>query len=641
MVFKIDTGIRKRTFIGLLLLIFQTAILGADGTKPGFDYVVGAPSEIAPMYGVGSGGGVWVSLDTGVSWLDRSGGLPERVVYPFDATLLRRVECLTYNPLDPVQVAIATADRVFASFDAGAEWREIKTSPPIKSVDHVTAVCVSPHDTDTIYLGTSFSGYYKSTDGGASWRSQKDSIQHLYYGAGFYETISAIAVSPEAPHIVYLAAGMGGEEHESENGGSSWRSIGFPGGPGADPPGNVNTLSFVRDARSETWLLRVHAEHGVWIYSPSEASWRVGESAAPVAANQHLPSSRTLRKRIAGGRTGIYVNPARASGEALEKHIELLAEHGMDMIVVDMKDDTGRLTYDTDLTLPNEAGAVDIRFSLDEMLARAHDAGVYVVGRVVVFQDPKHYVLDDNNYAVRDSETGKPWGNMVRVSGSKEEKNAVYEQREFWVDPYSEFVWRYNVAIAKELEARGVDEVQFDYIRFPSDGDTSAIEYRFKRDGMTRVDAIESFLIIAREHIRIPISTDLYGFNAWYLMGGWIGQNIDVVADYVDVVCPMYYPSHFPGTFLSDLDYLDRAEVIYAKGSDRAAGFVGERSVVRPYVQAFLIGSEREYETDEYSAYLARQLEGVIGSSASGFTLWNASNIYYMITESLVRFAGD
>jgi hypothetical protein len=607
----------SRILTCILVVLLHAVTLGADGTLPGFDYVVDTGG---PVYGVGSGGGVWVSMDSPMSWEDRSAGLPVRVVYPFDGTQIRRIESLTYDPLDPVRVAVATKDRVFISSDAGIEWREVQVGKPVKSVDHITAVSVSPHDTNTIYLGTSFSGYYTSTDGGASWYSQKDSTADLYRGAGFYESITAIAVSPESPALIYLAAGMGGILYESMNGGGSWRSVGAPGTGEAE--GIVNTISFVRDTVGEAWLPRIHKNSDVWIYSPTSAIWSQDERPVPALARRQLSSAKILRNRIAGNRAGIYVNPSRASGDALENHLDLLIEHRMDMIVVDMKDDNGRLTYDTDLTFPNDAGAVDIRFSLDELLNRAHNAGVYVVGRIVVFQDPKLYAFDDNAYAAWDSEAGTPWGN----------------QREFWVDPYSEFVWRYNLAIAGEIEARGVDEIQFDYIRFPSDGDTSRIEYRFKRDRMDRVDAIESFLKLAREEIRIPISTDLYGFNAWYLMGGWIGQNIDVIADYVDVVCPMFYPSHFPGTFLSDLDYFDRAQAIYATGSNRAVSFADDRCVVRPYVQAFLIGAEREYETDEYTAYLTRQLEGVSESYSSGFTLWNASNIYYMITESLTRF---
>lgn len=623
-----------RRFASIIFAVYLSIPLGADAKAPSFDYVVRTPPEYGYVYGIGSTGGVWVSDDNGTSWIDRSAGLPVRVVYPFDGTEVRRVESLSYDPLYPERISIATVDKLFVSIDTGANWNEIPTGRPIKGVDHFTAVCVSPHDPDTILAGTSFGGYYESSDGGVSWVSQKSAIEHLYYGAGFYETITAIAVSPVSPNTIYLSAGLEGVVYRSEDGGKSWRPIGSP------TIGAVNAITFAKEPERDSWLLHIQSMEGVWVYIPGGEVWRLEKSFESYEATRQPAAAKNLRRQIAANRSGIYVNPSRASGEAFEKHLDLLAEHGMDSIVVDMKDDTGRLTYDTELPLPGDVGAVDIRFSLDEMLGLAHDAGVYVIGRIVVFQDPKLYVFDENRYASRNSETGKPWGNMIRVSGSEVENDAVYEQREYWVDPHSEFVWRYNIEIAAELEARGIDEVQFDYIRFPSDGDTSIIDYRFAREGMTRADAIESFLKLARENIRIPISTDLYGFNAWYPMGGWIGQNIDVVADYVDVVCPMFYPSHFPGNFLSNLDFMERAEVIYATGSNRAAAITGERCVIRPYVQAFLIGSERKFETDTYTEYLTRQLDGVVGSLASGFTLWNASNIYYMITRPLERYTG-
>ena len=77
---------------------------------------------------------------------------------------------------------------------------------------------------------------------------------------------------------------------------------------------------------------------------------------------------------------------------------------------------------------------------------------------------------------------------------------------------------------------------------------------------MSRINALESFFRLIRERVHIPISTDLYGFNTYYRMGNWIGQNIEMLADYVDVICPMYYPSHFPRTFMKELPYLERAE---------------------------------------------------------------------------------
>lgn len=550
-----------------------------------------------PVYGVGVGSGVWVSFDGGQNWLNRTTGLPMRVVYPFDGSLPRRIESLAYDPADPFRVAVATAREIYVSKDAGLEWQEVEIGSPIKSVDHISAVALSSHAHDTVFLGTSFSGLFRTDDFGTSWVSFKESTQHLYQGAGFYETIDAIAVSPENKDHILTAVGIDGKIFESFDGGMSWTA--------ADV--------------SENNRGRLNTGH------------------TPVTAAEP-GREKNLRLQTAGNRTGVYVNPAWTSGEKLDQHLDMLDKHGMDTVVVDMKDDFGRITFDAENTIAGSVGSVASLFDLDELLTKAHDAGIYVVGRIVVFQDPKLYAYDSGAFAVWDNDARKPWANMILVGGSEEAGDAEYEQREFWVDPYSEFVWRYNIAIADELADRGIDEVQFDYIRFPSDGDTSRISYRYRREGMTRVDAIESFLILAREHLEIPISTDLYGFNAWYPMGGWIGQNIDMVADYVDVVCPMFYPSHFPGGFLSDLDYFDRAETIYHTGSNRTAAFVGNRSVVRPYVQAFLIGAERKFETEEYTEYLARQLTGTTASKASGFTLWNASNIYYMITESLVGY---
>ena len=140
---------------------------------------------------------------------------------------------------------------------------------------------------------------------------------------------------------------------------------------------------------------------------------------------------------------------------------------------------------------------------------------------------------------------------------------------------------------------------------------------------------------MARERLSVPISTDLYGFNCWYLMEGLTGQNIRLFSKYVDVICPMYYPSHFPADFLCE-DYLERAELIYREGAFRAKTLVAEDCLIRPYVQAFLLpGREMKMTRPVYTDYLLRQVRGALSATASGFTLWNNSNNYYMVTASL------
>jgi hypothetical protein len=152
---------------------------------------------------------------------------------------------------------------------------------------------------------------------------------------------------------------------------------------------------------------------------------------------------------------------------------------------------------------------------------------------------------------------------------------------------------------------------------------------------MDMIDALESFLVIARQAIHIPISTDLYGYSTWHRMGNWIGQSTEMLADYVDVICPMYYPSHFPREFMKNEPYLERARRIYREGTLRARIVADGRSLIRPYVQAFLIGGELNMGVAEYNRYLLNQVQGCLEAPSSGFTFWNASNRYYMISSGL------
>ena len=330
-------------------------------------------------------------------------------------------------------------------------------------------------------------------------------------------------------------------------------------------------------------------------------------------------------------RNGIYVRSDRAA-VALPEYLELLNRHGLDSLVIDFKTDIGSLSYDSDLPLARAMGAAPGPIKLDRLIAEAHAAGIYVIARLVVFKDPYLYDWDNHRLAIWDGELGEPWRHLVPAGAADPD---AMRQREYWVDPFAPEVWQYNVDVAVELAARGVDEIQFDYIRFPSDGPVERARYRHRRPGQQRIDAIESLLALARERLEVPISTDLFGFNSWYRAGNFIGQDIDVLSEYADVISPMFYPSHFPDHFLSDRSYTERAYAIYETGVRRAQRLVRGRAHIRPYVQAFLIGRELRMEEEEYSRYLTRQLDGNRAAAGSGFTLWNASNRYYMVTEPL------
>jgi hypothetical protein len=343
--------------------------------------------------------------------------------------------------------------------------------------------------------------------------------------------------------------------------------------------------------------------------------------------------ARAERLAAASNRAGLYVSSFSVHEGKLGELIAFAKEHGLNSLVIDFKDDYGIVAYDTSLELPGKMGAVRVRFDVAEVVEQVHSEGLYLIARMLVFKDRAMYRYQNHRYAAWDRLANGAWAHLV--TRKDEQGNEVTRQLEHWVDPYSEFVWDHNLAIAKELQDLGIDEIQFDYIRFPTDGDLSRITYRHRRDGMTRMDALESFLVKARQTLDIPISTDLYGFNSWHRMGHWNGQSIEMVSHYVDVISPMFYPSHFPRDFIGDMPYIDRAGLIYEEGTWRAAQIVEGRSLIRPYVQAFRIGGELRMSRADYGRYLEVQLAGTLAAPSSGYTLWNASNSYYMATFSL------
>ena len=678
-----------RRWLGTLLL--GAAVLPPAGaqqapaavSEESFEQVVAAGEY---RYARSRRAGVFASSDGGRTWQPRSAGLPPRVVHPFPQPPEHAfITSLGVDPRAPRRVAATTAAGVYLSEDGGESWQALPIGEPVRSNAYFTSVAPSPHDPDALLLGTSFHGVYETTDRGASWRHLTSAIRFLTQDTLYYEEVAALSYDPGVPEALAVLAGFDAgiyynrdrHAHRDRTAVGWWQHYPVPAAA-------TTHLSYVPDG--ETWVLQAATRHSRWRLSaggtwtsagtqvePTPAGTDAGTPAIPVVAAPAAPGAspagsavpraaardRTAARRPlaqAAQRHGIYLS-AWSAAARLPEFLEFLRQHGLNSFVVDLKDDSGYLTYDSTLPLAHELGAVQGPIKLDELLRQAHAAGMYVVGRLVVFKDQFLYRWQDHRLAVWDREQNAPWRHLIPASpesgtattgdndaGTQASAGAAQqpatEQREFWVDPYASEAWEYNVAVAAELAARGVDEIQFDYIRFPSDGPVERAGYRHRRPGMTRIDAIESFLALARERVQVPIGTDLFGFNSWYRSGNWIGQNIDVLSEYVDVISPMFYPSHFPADFLSDRSYLERAYAIYERGVRRARHLVQGRSYIRPYVQAFLIGGELRMDEEEYGRYLTRQLEGNRTAGAAGFTLWNASNRYYMVTEPLQPYLG-
>ena len=578
------------------------------------------------LYGATRNDGLFVSEDNGKTWEERSNGLPVRVVYPFKNDPIATLTSLGVDPLHGNRVAVTTETGVYVSEDAGRSWRSIPVHKPIKSADFITAVALSPYDSNTVAIGTSFAGVFVTENDGKSWTRHASELKFIYQGSGFYEEISGLTYSGRQQGVIYLGVGFGGGVYRSDAGWSGWSSLDLPGAKKQV----IRNLNMHRIDSGSQWVLDVESQTELWRYD--SVKW-VSMGASP----QPPPQSAAAQKRMldASGRSGIYISPWQARGKRLQHWIDFLKRNGLNTLVVDVKDDHGHITYDTNVPLAHTLGAVDPYFNIHHLIATAHANGIYVVGRLVVFKDMYLYRYENHRYAIWDPKRNAPWGHYVKEVDKKTGKVSEV-QKEFWVDPFSEFAWKYNLAIAKELQADGIDEIQFDYIRFPSEQSSRNALYRYRRKGMTEEDALESFLRMVRPELKVPIAVDLFGYNSWYPITGWVGQDIEVYSNYADVIDPMFYPSLFPRDFLAKMPYLERAKYLYQMGTWRSQRIVNGRAIIRPFVQAFLLGSyELKMDKEQYSTYLRTQLEGLDAAHAPGFLLWNFGTDYYMVTFPL------
>lgn len=340
---------------------------------------------------------------------------------------------------------------------------------------------------------------------------------------------------------------------------------------------------------------------------------------------------------IANGRKSIYASAYQCSfPEGVAKFKKIVKDRNMNSIVIDMKDDYGFLRYDSHdpLVLEKCSTSGYAIKDLNKFIEEFKKENIYLVARIVTFKDRSLSKYKNGKYAVWDKKLNKPW---LGIKGSEdvldEEGNPTGNKEttyydEQWVDPYSEEVWEYNVAIAKELVARGFDEIQFDYIRFPTDGlNLYNAQYRWQDKGMDKESALISFLSYARANIQAPIGIDIYGANGWYRSGTRTGQDAEMLAEYVDVIGPMFYPSHFEQTFLNYAPVADRTYRIYYYGSFRNTVLCRNRAIIRPWVQSFYLNVSYDrlyYDSD----YIKKQFFGVRDSLDRGYMCWNNSGEY-------------
>lgn len=333
----------------------------------------------------------------------------------------------------------------------------------------------------------------------------------------------------------------------------------------------------------------------------------------------------------ASGHKSIYIQAHKLMDKkGIDSYVKIIKENKLDSMVIDMKDDYGGLRFEPNDPLVCEKGFVSRwKLDLDTFVPEMKKQGIYLIARIVTFKDKNLAQYGKKQYAVWDKALNRPWKGIsgyekvVDANGNETGATKATYYDEDWVDPYSPEVWEYFVHIAKELVERGFDEIQFDYIRFPTDGKNMAnAQFRWKSAGMDKESALHSFLSYARKNIDAPIGIDIYGANGWYRSGTRTGQDVEQLAEYVDIVCPMFYPSHFEQSFLNYAPASERPYRIYYYGTYRNTVIGRNKLIIRPWVQAFYLNVS--YDRAWYSKdYVQKEIYGVRDSVNRGYMYWN------------------
>lgn len=354
------------------------------------------------------------------------------------------------------------------------------------------------------------------------------------------------------------------------------------------------------DARGEFTIVRaapgrIELSRPAW--EPTSEPWEGDRFDVSLTMNPLM--IRALR--VSGPKAG---DPA-----AWAELLTLARNSAVNALVIDTKDERGRVFHDTSVSLAHEIGAVTVAYDLDQVLADMEGLGLYKITRIVTFQDPPLAAYDPS-LAVTDADTGRPWET---------------DNGRAWLDPTNPEAWEYPLALAEEACRRGFDEIQFDYVRFPSDGDISKLEfdnvsfseYYSAEAQQKRVDTIAAFLTEAHSRLHpmgCAVAADIFAITLESRTDEGIGQMPGPLSSAVDVLSPMIYSYAYRSGWKGFADPNEHAVEIVAYALEAGATRLDGYSVYRPWVQrAFL-------DPDEI-----RAVQNEVESRDLGWMLWSAT----------------
>ena len=363
--------------------------------------------------------------------------------------------------------------------------------------------------------------------------------------------------------------------------------------------------------------------------TPTEPTKAAEEDQKPQATNglQLSPSIEQIKVKA------VYLTgPSAGSTDRVDKIIELAKKTELNSVVVDIKED-GSLNYQSDLEVVKKYGKQTKYYNPENLVKKFHDNGIYVIGRIVTFKDPT-LAKNRADLAIKNSK-----GGLWMENGKTP-----------WTNPYNEEVWDYNIAIAKEAISKGFDEIQFDYVRFPTG---RKADFNYGMNVPEKAVAINGFLAKANKELHegagVPVSADVFAIIVESKPDGEsIGQRITEVGKDIYCISPMIYPSHYAndakkgimangvgqqinGVIFTKPD-LEPYKVMYnalVSTKTKIAEVPGYKAKVRPYLQAF---TAKYLPNGYYQTYgsqqIKEQIKAVYDAGYEEWILWDPSNRY-------------
>ncbi|MSR87865.1 MAG: hypothetical protein EXS69_01720 [Candidatus Zambryskibacteria bacterium] len=363
-------------------------------------------------------------------------------------------------------------------------------------------------------------------------------------------------------------------------------------------------------------------------YGESERSLNIVDAEPPVI---HLATPTPLK--------AIYMTACVAATLSRRDSLKALVDSSeLNAIVIDIKDYTGTISFP--ILRQDFAGQANnvskgcVVSDLKDFIRELHEDGIYVIGRVSVFQDSFYAALFPE-LAVKSLSTGGVWKDHKGLS---------------FIDVGAKPYWDYIVQISKASYALGFDELNYDYIRYPSDGNMKDVNYTWTASTssgqatttLSKSEMLESFFSYLYDNMKDPsknsgqvpvISADLFGMTTTITSDMGIGQVLEKALPYFDYIAPMVYPSHYPATWnglenpaehpynvikLAMSEGKRREEILNISNGLATS----TPSKLRPWLQDFSLGAI--YGPDKIQA----QIQATYDSGLTSWMLWSAANKY-------------